>query len=133
MIQTRFKKLGTGSSFGGYLYGHSVPENPFLRRLDDVVDWELFTAKLIRLCRGRAQRGRPLHNPVVILKMLLLSYLYDPSKRQTEAYVEDCLSAKCFLGLAVDEAGPDHSTLTKFRKGSRSTGRKPCWRNCCET
>jgi len=29
-------------------------------------------------------------------------------------YVNDSLSAKCFLGLAVDEVGPDHSTLTAF-------------------
>jgi hypothetical protein len=37
--------------------------------------------------------------------MLLLSYLYNLSERQTEVYVNDSLSAKCFLGLAVDEEG----------------------------
>jgi IS5 family transposase len=47
--------------------------------------------------------------------MLLVSYLYDLSERQTEAYVNDSLSAKCFLGLAVDEPAPDHSTLTRFK------------------
>ena len=48
--------------------------------------------------------------------MLLLSYLYDLSERQTEVYVNDSLSAKCFLGLAVDEVGPDHSTMTAFKR-----------------
>jgi IS5 family transposase len=47
--------------------------------------------------------------------MLLLAYLFGLSERQTEDSVKDSLSAKCFLGLAVDEEGPDHSTLTKFK------------------
>jgi len=51
----------------------------------------------------------------VMLKMLLLSYLYGLSERQTEVYVNDSLSAKWFLGLAVDEAGPDHTSLTIFK------------------
>jgi IS5 family transposase len=61
---------------------------------------------------------------VLILKMLLLSYLYDLSERQTEAYVNDSLSAKCFLGLAMDEAGPDHSTLTKFKERIEKQGKE---------
>ena len=124
MMKKPFKRLGTGSFFGGYPYEHAVPENHFLRRLEDVVEWEMFTGKLIRLYRGRAKRGRPPYNPVVILKMLLLSYLYDLSERQTEAYVNDSLSAKCFLGLAVDEAGPDHSTLTKFTERIKKHGKE---------
>jgi len=60
--------------------------------------------------------GRPPYNPAMILKMLVISYLYNLSERQTEAYVNDSLSAKYFLGLAVDEAGPDHSTLTAFKR-----------------
>jgi IS5 family transposase len=124
MTEKRFKELGTGSFFGDYVYERAVPEEHFLRQLDDVVDWELFTPKLIRLYRGRAKRGRPPYDPVVILKMLLLSYLYDLSERQTEAYVNDSLSAKCFLGLAVDEGGPDHSTLTKFKERIEKHGQE---------
>jgi len=124
MTKERFRELGTGSFFGDYLYEHAVPEDHFLRRLDEVVDWEVFAPKLIRLYRGRAKRGRPPYEPVVILKMLLLSYLYSLSERQTEAYVNDSLSAKCFLGLAVDEAGPDHSTLTKFKGRIEKRGKE---------
>lgn len=115
MARERFKELGSGSFFGDFLYERAVPEDHFLRKLKDVVDWEVFTPKLVRLYRGRAKRGRPPYNPVVILKILVLSYLYDLSERQVEAYVNDSLSAKWFLGMAVDEAAPDHSTLTKFK------------------
>ena len=114
MTKERFKELGSGSFWGEYLYERAVPEDHFLRRLEEVVDWEIFTSRLVRLYRGKAKRGRPPYNPVVILKMLVLSYLYDLSERQMERQVNDSLSAKWFLGLAADEAGPDHSTLTKF-------------------
>jgi transposase len=107
-----------------YLYEQAAPKNHFLRRLDDVVEWERFTPKLIRLCHGRAKRGRPPYNPVVILKMLLLSYLYNLSERQTEAHVNDSLQARRFLGLAVDEAGSDHSTLTKFEERIEKQGKE---------
>ena len=124
MIKERFKELGAGSFFGDYLYERAVPEDHFLRKLEEVVDWEVFAPKLIRLYRGKAKRGRPPYNPVVILKILVLSYLYDLSERQVERHVNDSLSAKWFLGLAVDEAAPDHSTLTKFKQRIEREGKE---------
>lgn len=115
MTKERFKALGAGSFFGDYLYERTVPTRHFLRQLEKVVDWDVFAPKLVRLYQGKAKRGRPPYNPVVILKMLILSYLYDLSERQVEQYVNDSLSAKWFLGMAVDEAAPDHSTLTRFK------------------
>lgn len=43
--------------------------------------------------------------------MLVLSYLYKLSERQTEGFVGDSLAARYFVGLGVEEAVPDHSTL----------------------
>jgi IS5 family transposase len=112
----RYKKLGGGSFFGRLVYERAVPKGHFLRQLDRVVEWERFSEGLIRLYQGTGEVGRPPYDPAIILKMLLVSYLYDQSERQTEAFVNDSLSAKCFLGLAVDEGGPDHSTLTAFKR-----------------
>jgi len=111
----RFKVLGLGTFFGDLVYQRAVAPEHFLRQLADLIDWEWFSEKLIRLYQGVGQIGRPPYDPVVILKMLLLSYLYNLSERQTEVYCNDSLSAKCFLGLAVDEPAPDHSTLTAFK------------------
>jgi len=116
MGHRRYKKTGSGSFFGNLVYGRAVPAGHFLRHLDVLVDWGKFTEELIGLYRGMGEIGRPPYNPAMILKMLVLSYLYNLSERQTEAYVNDSLSGKCFLGLAVDEAGPDHSTLTAFKR-----------------
>jgi transposase len=124
MTQERFKELGSGSFFGDFLYERAVAEDHFLRKLEELVEWDVFTPKLVRLYRGRAKRGRPPYNPAVILKILVLSYLYDLSERQVEAYVNDSLSAKWFLGLAVDELAPDHSTLTKFKQRIERQGKE---------
>ena len=124
MAKERFKELGTGSFFGDYLYERTVPGKHFLRQLERIVDWEVFAPKLVQLYRGKAKRGRPPYNPVVILKILVLSYLYGLSERQVEQYVNDSLSAKWFLGMAVDEAAPDHSTLTKFKQRIERRGKE---------
>ena len=112
MTKNRFKKLGNGSFFGGFLYERAIPKDPFLRKPDAVVAWQLFMGRLVRLYKGCAKRGRPPYSPVLILKMLLLSYLHSLSDRQTESSANDSLAAKCFLGLAVDEAAPDYATVS---------------------
>jgi IS5 family transposase len=126
MSKKRFKRLGIGSFFGEMVYERAVPESHFLRQLERVISWRVFSEQLIRLYLGQAEEGRPPYDPVVILKMLLLAYLYDLSERQAEVYVNDSLSAKCFVGLAVDEAGPDHSTLTAFKRRIVERGKETC-------
>lgn len=122
MGRRRFKVLGFGTFFGDLVYQRAVEPGHFLRQLASLINWEWFTDRLIRLYQGGAEVGRPPYDPTVILKMLLLSYLYNLSERQTEVYCNDSLSAKCFLGLAVDEPAPDHSTLTAFKRRIIETG-----------
>ena len=111
----RFKEQGENSFFGRYVYDRVIPRDHFLRVALDRIPWQRFTYRLLKLYKGAAREGRPPYNPSVILRMLLLSYLYNLSERQTEQMVNDSFSMKCFLGLAVDERAPDHSTLTVFK------------------
>ena len=113
--EARFKEKGTDSFFGSYLYQRIVPEGHFLVKLQELIPWHKFTQKLLRYYRGEGQVGQRPYDPAVILKMLLLSYLYNISERQVELFINGSLSAKQFLGLAVDEAAPDHATLTVFK------------------
>lgn len=115
MGQERFRETGKGSFFGDIVYDRVVPQDHFLRRLNEVVDWRPFTQKLLRYYKGGGEYGPPPYEPALILKMLLVSYLYDLSERQTEELVNYQLPAKWFVGLAVDEAAPDHATLTLFK------------------
>jgi len=49
-------------------------------------------------------------------KMLLLSYLYNLSERQTEEFANDSVAARYFLGLGGHQSAPDHSTLTVSKR-----------------
>lgn len=116
MEKERYIKTGSDSFFGDYIYDQIVPQEHFLRKLKQIIPWERFTKKLIKLYKGGGRYGRPPFEPALILKMEIVAYLYNLSERQVEVYVNDNLSAKYFIGLAVDQKAPDHSTLTKFRK-----------------
>jgi IS5 family transposase len=80
------------------------------------IDWERFTRKLIRLYKGEGMVGRPPFDPALVLKVEVIAYLYNLSERQVESYINENLPAKYFVGLAVDQKAPDHSTLTVFRE-----------------
>jgi IS5 family transposase len=116
MEKPRFVETGSSSFFGEYLYDQVVPADHFLRQLKQIIDWERFTKKLIRLYKGGGEVGRPPFDPALVLKMELIAYLYNLTERQAEVYVNENLPAKYFVGLAVDQKAPDHSTLSVFRE-----------------
>lgn len=115
MPQPRFRDTGETSFFGSLVYDRVIPPDHFLRKLNALLDWQALTRPWLEAYKGGAEYGRPPFDPAVVLKMLLLSYLYDLSERQTEDLVNYHLPAKWFVGLAVDEAAPDHATLTLFK------------------
>lgn len=115
MEQERYQETGSASFFGEYLYDQVVPKDHFLRKLCEVVNWEYFTKRLIKLYKGQGVYGRPPFDPALMLKVEVIAYMYNLSERQVEVYVNENLPAKYFVGLAVDGKAPDHSTLTLFR------------------
>ena len=54
--------------------------------------------------------------------MLVIAYLYRFSERQVEEATNYNLVIKEFVGLAVDEPAPDHSTLGVFNARLRASG-----------
>jgi transposase len=125
--QPKLQATGHGSFYGDYLYERIVPQGHFLRHLRDVVPWRRFTYRLLKYYRGKGKIGRPPIDPALVLKMLLLSYLYDLSERQVEEFCNLNLAAKYFLGLAVDARPPDHSTLSVFKRRILENGRLPAY------
>jgi len=123
MEKERYVRTGKNSFFGDYIYDQIVPQEHFLRKLKEIIPWERFTKRLIRLYKGGGRYGRPPFEPGLILKIEMIAYLYNLSERQVESYVNDNLSAKYFVGLAVDQRAPDHSTLTKFRQRMLARGK----------
>ena len=68
MEKQRFIETGNNSFFGEYLYDQVVAAEHFLRQLKQIVPWERFTQKLIRLYKGGGVVGRPPFDPGLVLK-----------------------------------------------------------------
>ncbi len=115
MAKKRFIDTRDQSFFGNYIYDQVVPQDHFLRLLNQLIEWDRFTDRLLELYGGGGEYGRPPFNPTQILKMCLLVYFYNLSERQIEVFVNENLPAKYFVGLGLDQRAPDHSTLSVFR------------------
>lgn len=114
----RFQDTGKGSFFGEFAYQPLLQryKEHFLVAMQRLFNWQAKSEQMLALYAGRGSLGRPPYDPVVVFKMLFLSYLYNVSERAIEQMADLNLLMKWFLGLAVHEAPPDHSTLTVFKK-----------------
>lgn len=91
-----------------------MPENHFLRDLDRLVDFSFVYDKVSELY---SNTGRRSIDPVVIIKMMLLGYLYGiDSERRLEQEVQVNIAYRWFLGINLDEPVPDHSTFSQLRR-----------------
>jgi len=118
----RFRPSGEDSFYGDCLYEMVVPQKHFLRQLRGLLDWDDYARPLLKVYKGEAEVGGVPYHPSVLFRMLLVSYLYNLSERQVEEHVNDSLAAKYFVGLAVHQQAPDHSSLTVFK--DRILGKK---------
>ena len=91
-----------------------MPEKHFLRDLDRLVDFSFVYEKVESLY---SPTGRPSVDPVVLVKMLLLGYLYGiDSERKLEQEIQVNIAYRWFLGIDLDERVPDHSTISQLRR-----------------
>jgi IS5 family transposase len=85
-----------------------------LDRLSGLVKWYRFE-KLVGHLRDETSPGRPGYPALVMLKAVLLASLYGLSERELEEALDDRLSFRRFVGLALEEKVPDHTVLNRFR------------------
>lgn len=91
-----------------------VPQDHYLRLIDSTVDFTLIRPMVKHLY---SHTGKPSIDPVVLIKMLLIGYLYNiPSERRLEQEIQVNLAYRWFLGFSLDEPIPDHSTISQTRK-----------------
>jgi IS5 family transposase len=94
--------------------------NARLDRISGVLDWSRLEALLAGLYGSRT--GRPSYPPLMLLKILLLESWYVLSDPGMEEALGDRLSFRRFVGLGLDVAVPDHSTISRFRSLLASRG-----------
>jgi IS5 family transposase len=85
-----------------------------LERIDGLIDWGSVEALLEPIYA--ASTGRPAYPVLSMLKVMLLQQWYSLGDPGMEEALGDRLSFRRFTGLALDEAVPDHSTISRFRK-----------------
>ena len=83
-------------------------------RIDALVEWDKLEGLLEPL--RAAPTGRPGYRVLMMLKALLLQQWYGLSDEELEASLADRISFRRFLGLSLEEATPDHSTIWRFRE-----------------
>jgi transposase len=96
-----------------------APSHPFYRRLNEILRAGEFDAFVERSCQPfyAARMGRPGLPPGVYFRLLLLGYFEGlDSERGIAWRAADSLALRDFLGLALHEAPPDHSTISRTRR-----------------
>ena len=89
------RKMGNQSMIEAFL-PEQVGRNERLERIDEVVDWNEI-GKLVENIYS-AQEGKPSYPPLL-----------------------DRLSFRRFVGLALQDDSPDHSTISRFRGNNVAT------------
>src|SRR5512137_497706 len=91
-----------------------IPRDHLLRKINTTVDFD-FTYGLVQKHYGT--KGHVSVPPPVILRLLLLLFLYDvPSERELMRTLPYRLDWLWFLGYDLDSVIPDHSVLSKARR-----------------
>lgn len=95
-------------------YNELIPQNHFLRKVDGLIDFNFIYEKTAQMY---SNTGRPSVDPVVLMKMLLIGYLYGiDSERKLEEEINYNLAYKWFVGLDLDEKAPDHCIFSANRR-----------------
>ena len=90
-----------------------IGDDHFLVKLDDVLSLEWIRK---RTRSYYSHTGKPSIDPVVLIKMLLVGYLYDiRSERRLVEEVRLNLAYRWYVGYDLDEEIPDHSVFSKAR------------------
>jgi transposase len=92
-----------------------VPENHLLRLIDRHISFAFVHEKLRN---SYSETGRPSVDPEVLLRILLIGYLYGiTSERKLIEELRMHLAWRWFTGLGFDQEIPHHSTFSKNRHG----------------
>lgn len=93
--------------------------------LNQMIPWERFR-ELLESAREKPRKsnaGRKPTDAILLFKLLILQQLYNISDEELEYQVNDRLSFMQFLGLSLEDAVPDATTLWLFRQQLTDSGK----------
>jgi IS5 family transposase len=96
------------------MFSRIVPEDDFLRRLMPLIDFERFRPTLAEhYC---VEIGRPPLDPIMMLKLDLLSVQYRWSDRELLRHAQVNMAVRLFLNIGWQTKVPHHTSMTYFRQ-----------------
>src|SRR5262252_2406590 len=96
-----------------------TPGHPFYEKLSRALESAKFDSMCERQCQEfyDEKKGRPSLAPGVYFRLMLLGFFEGiDSERGIAWRVADSLSLRQFLGYGIDEATPDHVTISRTRR-----------------
>src|SRR6202158_2793382 len=97
----------------------AAPGHPFYQRLNELLEAEGFDEYVESRC-GKfyaAKYGRPSLTPGIYFRALLIGYFEGIGAERGIAWrLADSLALRRFVGIALDEYTPDHSTISRTRR-----------------
>ncbi len=97
----------------------SAPGHPFYQRLNELLEAKRFDEFVEGRCAKfyAAKYGRPSLTPGIYFRSLLIGYFEGiDSERGIAWRLADSLALRRFVGIALDEYTPDHSTISRTRR-----------------
>jgi transposase len=93
--------------------------HPFYQRLNQILDEKKFDEYVETICEDfyAGEVGRPGLSPGIYFRLLMVGYFEGiDSERGMTWRASDSLSIRSFVGIALDESVPDHSTISRTRR-----------------
>src|SRR5258706_16006572 len=93
--------------------------HPFYQRLNQILDEKRFDDYVETICERfyADEVGRPGLAPGIYFRLLMVGYFEGiDSERGIAWRADDSLSLRQFLTIGLDEAAPDHSTISRTRR-----------------
>ena len=115
-----YKKMKQNLGFADFALASSMKHNRSLKnmeKLDKAIEWSRVDAILMNhYTVGTSGEGADAYPPLLLFKcMLLQKWFHIDSDPELENQINDRLSFKKFLHLALSKPSPDHSTFSRFR------------------
>ncbi len=85
-----------------------IPKDHILVKIDKIVDFSFVYGKIKD---KYSAIGRGSKDPIMMLKILLLEYLYRLSDVEVVNRIKTDVAFRWFLGLSIDDSVPDDTTI----------------------
>ncbi len=107
------RNQGQGQLFYEFRLDEAVPEDHLVRKIGALLDLSWVYAELARYY---SEIGRPSIDPVLMIRMLIVGYVFAiRSERQICREVQVNLAYRWFCELGLEDAIPDHSAFSRAR------------------